>query len=621
MSNILQLLPFYLNQALGTSETSFDVKNLKDSRGNLIIAMPSGVAKIIVTIEPQSSNNQEIISFTGITNKGNGIVTLTGVTRNLSPVSPFTALTPAVIHANNVTCIVSDSPQVFQDVVMTNEDRTVSAIVTFNASPTVPNGVNPTDVVNKSQLDAVVAGDIPASSTTVYGAVRMASEQLKTIGTATMTIASPCVVTFNSHGLISNDIIHFTTTSALPTGITANTQYYVMATGLTANTFQISATSGGAAINTSGSQSGTHTLYRDTPYAINDQDTRLPTQGENDALVGTSGTPSSSNKYVTNSDIRFAGVFGGDGSDGVLNVTSGTTTINLGTKSLWQYSSISVSLGATLTFSGGTAGDKVPVLKCQGNFSNAGTITTVGLGVAGGAGGTTATGGSNGTQTVFTFVDGTRPNAGLLGAGATGGAGGAGGAIATKNAGYFTPYALNGSGGGGGGGGTTASGGSGGFPAGGAGGAGGAGSLGIVLEVLGNFSNTGTMTVAGAAGVAGGTAGGNGINNWGSGGGGGGGGGGAGSILVTYKGTYTNSGTVTVTGGAAGAGGVTAGMGAGGGTPTYGYGGGGGSAGATSFNSSLGGGTGVINNSSLNGQPGGGNGSAGGDGILYFAKI
>lgn len=33
-------------------------------------------------------------------------------------------------------------------------------------------------------------------------------------------------------------------------------------------------------------------------------DSRLPTQGENDALVGTSGTPSSSNKYVTDSDSR-----------------------------------------------------------------------------------------------------------------------------------------------------------------------------------------------------------------------------------------------------------------------------------------------------------------------------
>jgi hypothetical protein len=45
----------------------------------------------------------------------------------------------------------------------------------------------------------------------------------------------------------------------LPTGITAGTPYYVLATGLTSSTFRFAATPGGAAINTSGSQSGTHT--------------------------------------------------------------------------------------------------------------------------------------------------------------------------------------------------------------------------------------------------------------------------------------------------------------------------------------------------------------------------
>lgn len=38
------------------------------------------------------------------------------------------------------------------------------------------------------------------------------------------------------------------------------------------------------------------------PIAVGDNDTRVPTQDENDALAGTSGTPSSTNKYVTNDD-------------------------------------------------------------------------------------------------------------------------------------------------------------------------------------------------------------------------------------------------------------------------------------------------------------------------------
>lgn len=77
--------------------------------------------------------------------------------------------------------------------------------------------------------------------------------------TVTMTIASPAVVSWTGHGLVAGASIQLTTTGALPTGVTAGTTYYVISTGLTADTFQFSATQGGAAVNTSGSQSGTHT--------------------------------------------------------------------------------------------------------------------------------------------------------------------------------------------------------------------------------------------------------------------------------------------------------------------------------------------------------------------------
>lgn len=77
--------------------------------------------------------------------------------------------------------------------------------------------------------------------------------------TATMTQASPCVVTTASaHGLAVGDKIYFSTTGALLTGITAGTYYYVITTGLTSTQFQFSATSGGSAINTTGTQNGTH---------------------------------------------------------------------------------------------------------------------------------------------------------------------------------------------------------------------------------------------------------------------------------------------------------------------------------------------------------------------------
>ena len=81
--------------------------------------------------------------------------------------------------------------------------------------------------------------------------------------TFTVTIATPAVFTRVGHGLTVDDVVYFTTTGALPTGLTADTAYYVISAGLTADAFQVSATKGGAAINTSGGQSGTHTLAVD----------------------------------------------------------------------------------------------------------------------------------------------------------------------------------------------------------------------------------------------------------------------------------------------------------------------------------------------------------------------
>jgi hypothetical protein len=75
--------------------------------------------------------------------------------------------------------------------------------------------------------------------------------------TITMTIASPCVVT-TALNLADGTPITFSTTGWLPTGLLPGVTYYTKY--LTATTFNLAATSGGAAINTTGTQSGTHTI-------------------------------------------------------------------------------------------------------------------------------------------------------------------------------------------------------------------------------------------------------------------------------------------------------------------------------------------------------------------------
>lgn len=74
----------------------------------------------------------------------------------------------------------------------------------------------------------------------------------------TVTIAAPGVFTLDNHKLLSGQRVIFETSGALPTGLSAETWYYVVTDGLSDRLFRVSATKDGTAITTSGSQSGTH---------------------------------------------------------------------------------------------------------------------------------------------------------------------------------------------------------------------------------------------------------------------------------------------------------------------------------------------------------------------------
>ena len=82
--------------------------------------------------------------------------------------------------------------------------------------------------------------------------------------TVTISIASPSVVSYTTHGFVGGEAITISTTGALPTGLTASTTYYVKY--VDADTFQLTPVPFGTAINTSGSQSGTHTLTLNRVY-------------------------------------------------------------------------------------------------------------------------------------------------------------------------------------------------------------------------------------------------------------------------------------------------------------------------------------------------------------------
>lgn len=110
------------------------------------------------------------------------------------------------------------------------------------------------------------------------------------VATVTISNAEPAVVGWVAHGLPNGTPVVFTSTGALPTGLTAGTTYYVV--GASTDTFSVAATPGGTAIDTSSAGSGVHTA------------TAVPV-GETDLFAGfalfgvKSGGDSSANRLQT----------------------------------------------------------------------------------------------------------------------------------------------------------------------------------------------------------------------------------------------------------------------------------------------------------------------------------
>lgn len=77
----------------------------------------------------------------------------------------------------------------------------------------------------------------------------------------TISIATPCNVTV-ANDWVADQMVWLTTTGALPTGLSTSAAYYVLAAGLTTSNVRLSLTAGGAAINTTGTQSGVHKIAK-----------------------------------------------------------------------------------------------------------------------------------------------------------------------------------------------------------------------------------------------------------------------------------------------------------------------------------------------------------------------
>lgn len=196
----------------------------------------------------------------------------------------------------------------------------------------------------------------------------------------TISFASPAVFTVSSGDLPANNTqIELFTTGILPTGLSVNTTYYVVNSSST--TFNVSLTSGGAAINTTATGSGTHT------FGILGYTGNLVLDGTLAVANGGTGT----NTFLLNNLLL------GNGTSGLKPVYAGATgnvltsqtvsTVNAGSFATGTQYTISTIGSTDWTLIGATSAGSVT-----------GSISTTTL---------TVTAVGSGTLAVGTYISGT----------------------------------------------------------------------------------------------------------------------------------------------------------------------------------------------------------------------
>jgi hypothetical protein len=190
-----------------STATSVTVDDLQFPDGTAITMAMFGGVLGYATLEPRVKSKKEFISFSGITNNGDGTSTLTGVTRGLKPYTPFTAdTTIRYSHAGATTLIFSNPPQVYERYAAKNNDETIvgawtfeGGAVTFDSSnipifDNQPTLTNDKQVATKKYADDLAIAGSPNASTTVKGIVEIATEAQSLAGTDTGETTAPLSV-------------------------------------------------------------------------------------------------------------------------------------------------------------------------------------------------------------------------------------------------------------------------------------------------------------------------------------------------------------------------------------------------------------------------------------------
>lgn len=182
--------------------TSVTVQDFTTPDGTQLTMTDFGTIGYVV-FEP-GTIREENASFTGVTQNGDGTATLTGLTKGLGFVAPYTQVVALMrAHAGGTTMRVSNTAQFYNTFMNKDDDETITGKYTFpaggNADAPVSGTVYsaPTDdleYASKKYVDNVAIAGAPDATTGVKGIVEIATQAEVNSGATTGGTGASVVV-------------------------------------------------------------------------------------------------------------------------------------------------------------------------------------------------------------------------------------------------------------------------------------------------------------------------------------------------------------------------------------------------------------------------------------------
>lgn len=299
------LKTMYLASSITKTDTTIIVNFIKDTAGNSVTDFEDVFGDLGIFVLSPKTSREEIFSFTGFTILGNGKYQLTGVTRGLQSIDPYTADTDyAFDHPANSEVIFSNSPLFYDQFVSTNGTPTITGQWNFSTNPLLNGAVsNSKSAATKEYVDdktygavaqdELIIDEAPANGTIVarnvvkYNDVsnywEIADQDDSGIDDFDSLVAFAMT---DKSGTNTIDVILLGVLTGF-TGLTVGAKYYLGDSG------GITTTPTGASIWMGTAIASNEMLLADRP--INEKVTA--------ALLGSRGTPNSTNKFVTQASL------------------------------------------------------------------------------------------------------------------------------------------------------------------------------------------------------------------------------------------------------------------------------------------------------------------------------